>query len=57
MSLQAPDVLSEPVATYQFAEVQQAVFLLDEEMGNWLMYYFDLGRNGYGVKVAPAFIP
>ena len=57
MALQAPDVLSEPVATYQFAEVQQAVFLLDEEMGNWFMYYYDLGRNGYGVKLAPAFIP
>jgi hypothetical protein len=57
MSPQAPNVLGEPVAVYQFAEVQQAVFLLDEEKGTWFMYYYDLDRDGYGVKTAPISVP
>jgi hypothetical protein len=57
VSLQTPNILSEPVAVYQFAEVQQAVFLLDEEKGNWFMYYYDLTMDRYGVKVAPASLP
>lgn len=57
MSLQAPNSLSEPVAEYQFTEVEQAIFLLDEEKGAWFLYYYDLARNGYGVKTAPASPP
>jgi hypothetical protein len=57
MSLQTPNVLSEPLAVYRFEEVEQAVFLLDEEKGTWFLYYYDLNGNGYGVKSAPATIP
>jgi hypothetical protein len=57
MSLQAPNILGEPVAVYQFAEVEQAVFLLDEEKATWFMYYYDLTGNGYGVKTAPISVP
>jgi hypothetical protein len=57
MSLQAPNVLTEPVAVYQFDEVHQAAFLLDEERKTWFMYYYDLENNGYGVKSAPASSP
>jgi hypothetical protein len=52
-SLQTPNSLSEPVAVYQFDEVQQAVLLLDEENEIWFMYYRTL-ENSYGVKLAPA---
>ncbi len=57
MSLPTPNVLSGPVAVYQFAEVEQAVFLLDEEKKTLFMYYYDLNRNGYGVKTASVSIP
>lgn len=56
VSLQTPNIVSEPVAIYQFDEVQQAVLLLDEENKNWLMYYRTY-ENSYGVKVAPASMP
>jgi hypothetical protein len=45
--------VSEPVAVYQFDEVQQAVLLLDEENETWFMYY-RTHENSYGVKLAPA---
>ena len=57
VSLNAPAVLSEPVAVYDFDEVVQAVLLLDEERKTWFMYYYDTNWVRYGVKVAPASIP
>lgn len=51
MSLDAPHLLSEPVAAYQFEEVQQAIIFLDEEKETWFMYY-RTHDNSYGVKVA-----
>ena len=47
----SPQILSEPVAIYQFDDVQQAVLLLDQEKQTWFLYYrtFD---NSYGVKLA-----
>jgi hypothetical protein len=53
VSLQSPNVLSEPVALYQFDEVQQANLLLDIENEIWFMYY-RTHENSYGVKLAPA---
>ena len=53
VSLQNPNRVSEPVAIYQFDEVQQAVILLDEEKETWFMYY-RTHNNSYGVKLAPA---
>ena len=53
LSLQTPNILSEPVAAYDFDEVQQAVFLLDEADEIWFMYYRTLA-NSYGVKLASA---
>ena len=44
--------MSEPVAVYQFDEVQQAVLLLDRELETWFMYY-RTHENSYGVKLAP----
>jgi hypothetical protein len=52
MSLQTPHILSEPVAVYQFDEVQQAALLLDQENETWFMYY-RTHENSYGVKTAP----
>lgn len=51
-SPQAPHLVSNPVAVYQFDEVQQAVLLLDEEEQIWFMYY-RTHENSYGVKTAP----
>jgi hypothetical protein len=56
VSLQTPHLVSEPVAVYQFPEVQQAVLLLDEESETWFMYY-RTHENSYGVKLAPAATP
>jgi len=53
VSLQKPNHVTEPVANYQFNEVQQAVILLDEERGTWFMYY-RTHENSYGLKLAPA---
>lgn len=53
VSLQSPNIVSDPLAIYQFDEVQQAVLLLDEENETWFMYYRTLD-NSYGVKLAPA---
>ena len=52
VSLQMPNILSEPIAVYQFDEVQQAVLLLDRENETWFMYYRTF-ENSYGVKLAP----
>ena len=56
VSLQTPHIVSEPVAIYQFDEVQQAVLWLDEENETWFMYY-RTHENSYGVKLAPALMP
>ena len=48
-----PYNVSEPVAVYQFEEVQQAALLLDEQQEIWFMYY-RTPVNSYGVKLAPA---
>jgi hypothetical protein len=53
MSLQTPNILSEPLAVYQFDDVQQAILLLDRENETWFMYYRTFA-NSYGVKLAPA---
>lgn len=53
LSFQSPNILSDPVAVYQFDEVQQAFLLLDEEEETWFMYYRTF-ENSYGVKLAPA---
>jgi hypothetical protein len=52
-SLHTPNILSEPIAVYQFDEVQQALLLLDRENETWFMYYRTFA-NSYGVKLAPA---
>lgn len=52
VSPQTPHLVSEPVAVYQFDEVQQAVLLLDEENETWFLYY-RTHENSYGVKTAP----
>lgn len=52
MSSRSPNVLSEPVIVYQFDDIQQATFLLDEESKTWFMYY-RTHENSYGVKLAP----
>ena len=52
VSSRTPHLISEPVAVYQFDEVQQAVLLLDEEKQTWFMYY-RTHKNSYGVKTAP----
>jgi hypothetical protein len=56
MSLQAPHVLSEPMAVYRFDDAQQATLLLDEENETWFLYY-RTHENSYGVKTAPAAKP
>jgi hypothetical protein len=52
VSLSTPNQLSAPIETYQFDEVQQATFFLDEETSTWFMFY--RGDGFYGVKTAPA---
>jgi hypothetical protein len=56
VSLETPNIVSEPLEIYQFDEVQQAVLLLDEESKTWFMYYRTY-ENSYGVKVAPVSTP
>ncbi|HET9905481.1 MAG TPA: hypothetical protein VFQ23_02535 [Anaerolineales bacterium] len=56
VSLQTPNIVSEPVEVYKFDEVQQVVLLLDEENETWFMYY-RTHENSYGVKLAPASMP
>jgi hypothetical protein len=53
VSPQTPYSVSEPVAVYQFDEVQQATLLFDPENQIWFMYY-RTPQNSYGVKLAPA---
>jgi hypothetical protein len=53
VSLQTPYSVSEPVAVYQFDEVQQATLLFDSENQIWFLYY-RTPQNSYGVKLAPA---
>jgi hypothetical protein len=50
-SWQSPEIMSDPVAVYQFDDIQQAVLLLDKEKGTWFMYYRTY-NNSYGVKIA-----
>lgn len=52
VSPQTPHLVSEPVAVYQFDEVQQAALLFDEENETWFLYY-RTHENSYGVKTAP----
>lgn len=52
MFMQMPNILGDPVAVYQFDEVQQAALLLDEENETWFMYY-RTHENSYGVKLTP----
>jgi chitodextrinase len=52
VSLNTPNQLSEPVATYPLEGANQACILLDEQTRTWFMYY--RAENGYGVKLAPA---
>lgn len=54
MSLSAPNILSEPVQTYQFPGVIQATVFLDTEVNKWFMYYRT--ESTYGVRTAPAVI-
>jgi hypothetical protein len=53
VSRQMPNILSEPMAVYQFDEVQQAALLLDKDKEIWFMYY-RTPANSYGVKLAAA---
>ncbi len=57
VSLSAPEQLSAPVETYQFADFRQATVLLDEETDTWFMYYRSADDGEYGVKLAPAGAP
>lgn len=50
--LDSPNQLSEPVATYDLGDAQQASFLLDVDKKTWFMYYRT--PESYGVKLAPA---
>lgn len=50
MHLAAPQILSSPIETYQFAHVKQATIWLDEELNTWYMFY--RGEEEYGVMVA-----
>ena len=52
-SRQTPYLVSEPVAVYQFDEVEEATLLLDAENEIWFLYY-RTPDNSYGVKLAPA---
>lgn len=54
VSTAAPDQLSAPVETYQFADFRQATVVLDADVNTWFMYYRNLDQNRYGVKLAPA---
>ena len=53
VSLESPNILSAPMAVYQFDDVQQSALLLDTESDVWFMYYRTY-ENSYGVKLAPA---
>jgi hypothetical protein len=48
-----PHILSEPVAVYQFEEMQQANLLLDEEKDTWYMFYRTY-NDRYALKLASA---
>jgi hypothetical protein len=52
VSIDAPHQVSVPVETYQFADIQQATVMLDDETRTWFMYYRSL--DSLGVKLAPA---
>lgn len=53
LSLDQPDLLSEPMVEYRFGDVSLATVYLDMEQMTWFMYYRSLGNNWYGVKTAP----
>jgi hypothetical protein len=52
-SLQAPNLVSQPIREYQLDVGHQALLLFDEDYEIWFMYYRTLD-NGYGVKLASA---
>jgi hypothetical protein len=54
VSLDAPNVLSAPLASYQFENVRAAIFLRDDETGTWHMYYRAASLTYYGAMVASA---
>lgn len=57
VSLNSPNQLTAPLATYQFKNVRQATVLLDHDTNTWFMYYRNFDQSCYGVKLAPAADP
>jgi hypothetical protein len=53
LSLDKPNLLSEPVAKYHFKDVSIGTVYLDMEQMTWFMYYRSNDFNWYGVKTAP----
>jgi hypothetical protein len=53
MSLEKPNLLSEPVVQYRFKDVSIGTIYLDMEQMTWFMYYRSNDFNWYGVKTAP----
>jgi hypothetical protein len=53
MSLEKPNLLSEPVVQYRFEGVSLATVHLDMERLTWFLYYKTDDFNWYGVKTAP----
>lgn len=56
LSLEKPNILSEPVAVYRFEDASLATVYLDMERLTWFMYYRSADFNWYGVKTAPVII-
>jgi hypothetical protein len=54
VSLIAPEELSAPVETYNFADFRQGTVSLDEGNSTWYMYYRNKAQDRYGLKLAPA---
>jgi hypothetical protein len=53
LSLEKPNQLSKPVASYRFEDASLATVFLDMELMTWFMYYQSADFNWYGVKTAP----
>jgi hypothetical protein len=53
LTVDKPNILSEPVAKYRFEDVSNATVLLDMDRMTWFMYYRSSDHQGYGVKTAP----
>lgn len=56
LSLDQPNLLSEPVAEYRFEDASLATVYLDLESMKWFMYYQSADYNWYGVKTAPVIL-